>query len=193
MKQLFILLLFIIFSQKALAQEQPGSVVISFYKWYFSMIEQGTIEEYQPIFVPDTTGMTTLNMNKYITNLKSYHFSDSLINKEIESYLKCIEEVRKIPFGQLNEKLPNLEDYRNIGCDFFNIYRWTMCVEPLSGIDIIETITIDPNNVIVKGKFYSSTSPVSDKSYWNKYLYAALIKKNNIWEINRIEIKNTND
>lgn len=193
MKHLFIIFYLLLLPIKTLAQESPDSVVVNFYKWYFSVVEQGEIEEYQPLFVADSTGMATLNMNKYIKNLKDCHFTDSLIYKEIASYQKCIKEINKTRYDELNDKLPNLEDYRNIGCDFFNIYRWTMCVEPLDGVDIIERISIDQNNVIIKGKFYSANNPAKDKSYWNKYLYVALINKENGWQIDRIEIKETDD
>lgn len=178
---------------KTLGQKSPESVVIDFYKWYFSVIESGQIEEYQPVFIADSTGMTTLNMNKYIENLILYNFTDSLIKNEISSYQNCVKEVSKTKFDELNEKFPNLDDYKNIGCDFFNIYRWIMDVEPMSGVEILETINIDENKIIIKGQFFRGDEMAKDKSYWNKYLYVALNKENNTWKIDQIEIRKTNE
>ena len=79
MKNYFLIFVLLSLPLKALAQTSPDSVVINFYKWYFDVIESGQIEEYQPIFAADSLGMTTLNMDKYIKNLRQYNFSDSLI------------------------------------------------------------------------------------------------------------------
>ncbi|WP_321517488.1 hypothetical protein [uncultured Bacteroides sp.] len=177
---------------KSLAQKSPESVVTDFYNWYFEVIESGQIEEYQPIFVADSTGMATLNMDKYIKNLRFYNFTDSLINHEINSYQNCIKEVSKTKFDDLNDKFPNLDDYKNIGCDFFNIYRWLMDVEPMNGVEIIETIKVNENKIIVKGRFFRGSDITKDKSYWNKNLYVSLNKENSIWKIDQIEIKKTN-
>ena len=193
MKNLFITLILFLLSTKTTAQTSPDSVVINFYEWYFSVIESGQIEEYQPEFVADSTGMTTLKMDKYIENLRLHNFTDSLINREIASYQNCIKEINKTRFDELNDKLPNLDDYRNIDCDFFNIYRWIMDVEPMNGVDVIEKINIDNNRIVIKGRFFRGSELTKDKSYWNKLLYVALINENNIWKINQIEIRNTKD
>jgi hypothetical protein len=193
MRNYVLIFILLLLPMKTLGQKSPESVVIDFYKWYFSVIESGQIEEYQPVFIADSTGMTTLNMNKYIENLILYNFTDSLIKNEISSYQNCIKEVSKTKFDELNEKFPNLDDYKNIGCDFFNIYRWIMDVEPMSGVEILETIKIDENKIIIKGQFFRGDEMAKDKSYWNKYLYVALNKKNNTWEIDQIEIRKTNE
>ncbi len=192
MRNNILILLLLLLPVKALAQKSPESVVIDFYKWYFSVIESGQIEEYQPIFVADSVGMTTLDMGKYINNLRLYNFTDSLINSEITSYQNCIKEVSKTKFNELNDKLPDLDDYKKIGCDFFNIYRWIMDVEPMSGIEILETITIDENKIIIKGQFFRGDEMAKNRNYWNKFLYVALNKENNTWKINQIEIRKTN-
>lgn len=192
MRNNILILLLLLLPVKALAQKSPESVVIDFYKWYFSVIESGQIEEYQPIFVADSVGMTTLDMGKYINNLRLYNFTDSLINSEITSYQNCIKEVSKTKFNELNDKLPDLDDYKKIGCDFFNIYRWIMDVEPMSGIEILEKITIDENRIIIKGQFFRGDEMAKDRNYWNKFLYVALNKEKNTWKINQIEIKKTN-
>lgn len=192
MRNVILIFLLLIVPTKALSQKSPQSVVVDFYKWYFGVIESGQIEEYQPIFVADSAGMTALDMNKYIKNLKLYNFSDSLINHEVASYQSCIKEIGKIKFNELNDKFPNLDDYKNIGCDFFNIYRWLMDVEPMNGVDIIETIKINENKIIIKGQFFRGDEKTKDKSYWNKFLYVSLNNENNTWKIDQIEIKKTN-
>lgn len=192
MRNVILIFLLLIVPTKALSQKSPQSVVIDFYKWYFGVIESGQIEEYQPIFVADSAGMTALDMTKYIKNLKLYNFSDSLINHEVASYQSCIKEIGKIKFDELNDKFPNLDDYKNIGCDFFNIYRWLMDVEPMNGVDIIETMKINENKIIIKGQFFRGDEKTKDKSYWNKFLYVSLNNENNVWKIDQIEIKKTN-
>lgn len=187
---LFILLLLL--PLKSFSQKTPESVVIDFYKWYFGVIDSGQIEEYQPVFVADSCGMTTLDMKKYMDNLKLHNFTDSLINKEIASYHDCIKSISQTKFSELNDKYPNLEDYKNIGCDFFNIYRWIMDVEPMSGVDILKTININENKVVIQGQFYRGDDATKDKSYWNKYLYVSLKRENSEWKIDQIEIRNTN-
>ena len=71
-------------------------IVNEFYDWYISAIKEGNCADFNPIFVESEDGMTTLDLSKYIENLKTYKFSDSLITKEKESYSKCIENLKTI-------------------------------------------------------------------------------------------------
>lgn len=159
-------------------------IVVEFYKWYSQKLTSDNPSEFQPEFAQDKNGYTTLDFTAYVINLKRMNCSDNFISREIESYKPCIENLKKIKYRELEEKLPDLSDYENIKCDFFNIHKWTMSMENFSGVEIKKSI-VQKDKSVVYGRIYEDTP---DKRYYYGNVIVKLLKVGNIWMIDDIKI-----
>ncbi|MDP4202815.1 MAG: hypothetical protein Q8861_08980 [Bacteroidota bacterium] len=193
-KTLFCALILFLFTTQAFAakpvyeSQQDETVcrqiVVDFYKWYSQKLSSNNASEFQPKFAQDENGYTTLDFTAYVKNLKRMKCSDSFISREIESYEPCIENLKKIKYREVEDKLPDLSDYENIKCDFFNIHRWTMSMENFSGVEIKKT-TVQKDKSVVCGIIYEDTP---DKKYYYGTVVVTLLKIGNIWMIDDIKI-----
>jgi len=114
-------------------------IVNEFYDWYLTSIKEKKYSDYMPVFVESKIGMTTLDYAVYLNNLKLHRFSDSLINKERQSYDDCSGNLEKVKFDDFQKScFTDLDEYEQINCDFTNFYRWIGGQEPIDGIKIIE-------------------------------------------------------
>ena len=169
--------------------------VNEFYNWYIAAIRKENYSDYMPRFVETENGMTTLDLSKYIDNLKTYSFSDSLIIKEKESYLKCIESLRTVRFSDFGKTIFfGLEDYENACCDFGNCYRWIGSQESIYGIRIqgIQFISTDTVLVSIEYSWLGFDEDLNSEYiyYGNIDLHGAgnkliVIKQNNDWYIDK--------
>ena len=160
-----------------------SNIVNDFYDWYLISIKEKKNVEFQPQFIENDKGMTTLDFTKYIENLKKYHFSDSLINAEVQSYQKCISHLEKTKYSEF-ESWTDLDDFESTNCDFGNYYRWASGQEPIDGI-IIHQITNEGFFTLVKLKCYETGSN-GERYYWgNKKV--KLKNQNNEWFISSIK------
>ena len=165
--------------------------VNDFYDWYISAINKRGYVDYMPRFAETENGMTSLDFSKYIENLKTYIFSDSLITKEKESYLKCIENLRTIKFSEFEKTIfIDLDEYEESCCDFGNRYRWIGGQEPVDGMRIQDIQFISTDTVLVSIE-YSWLG--FDENSNTKYIYYGdgnkliAIKQNNDWYIDQID------
>ena len=165
--------------------------VNEFYDWYVSSINKKGYVDYMPRFAEVENGMTTLDFSKYIENLRKYRFSDSLIIKEKESYLKCIENLKTIKFSDFGKTIfTDLDEYEEACCDFGNRYRWIGGQEPVDGMRIQDIQFISTDTVLVSIE-YSWLS--FDEDLNTEYIYYGggnkliVIKQNNDWYIDKID------
>jgi len=186
MKRTYIFFLIIFFPTIILAQKEPETVIIDFYSWYFNSIKNRLTKEYQPFFDADNNGMTTINTDKYIKNLKSLNFSDKLIKNEIASYKACLAEIGKVKFKELNEKFTDISNYEDIGCDFFNSFRWTWNMLGDDRIKVVETKEISDKKKVLRCEL-STYNEQEKKNDFCHYFYATMIYENNKWLIDAIE------
>jgi hypothetical protein len=183
---IFIILSLIGFLKNLQSQSNSDSInlcttVTNFFNWYITSIKNNKSSEYQPQFIENEKGMTTLDLSRYIDNLKTMHFSDSLLNIEINSYQKCIENLGKVKFIDFKNRFDDLDDFEEIGCDFSNYYRWTGGQEPIDGIRIKEVNMRNANKATVTVEyFYFETRGTN--YYWGNN-QVTLRKRNNYWEI----------
>jgi hypothetical protein len=183
---IFIILSLIGFLKNMQSQSNSDSInvcttVNNFFNWYITSIKNNKTSEYQPQFIENEKGMTTLDLFRYIVNLKTMHFSDSLLNIEMNSYQKCIENLGKVKFIDFKNRFDDLDDFEEIGCDFSNYYRWTGGQEPIDGIRIKEVKMKNANKATVTIEyFYVETSGTN--YYWSNN-QVILRKCNNYWEI----------
>jgi hypothetical protein len=166
--------------------------VNEFYNWYILAIKE---MNHTPQFVETENGMTSLDLSKYIDNLKTYRFSDSLIIKEKESYLKCIENLKTVRFSDFNKtEFWGLGDYEDACCDFGNCYRWIGSQESISGIRIQGLQFISTDTVLVSIEYswigfdedlnseYTYYGHIDLHGAGNKLI---VIKQNNDWYIDK--------
>jgi len=193
-KPICILILFIGFSSNLRASDNSSAdsikvaqIVNGFYDWYLTSIKEKKYSDFKPKFVESKNGMTTLDYSKYLDNLKVHRFSDSLINKERQSYSDCIENLGKVKYSDFQKTtFTDLDEYEQANCDFGNYYRWTGGQEPIDGIRI-KTIDILKNEMaIVSIEYYEFDSIKNTKHYWGKNKLT-LKKVENDWLIENID------
>ncbi len=163
--------------------------VDTFFDWYIDAINQKKHVEFQPIFIANKDGMTTLNFTKYLNNLSKYGFSDSLIIKEKLSYQHCINELQKVKYSSFKTKFTDLDDFEKIQCDFSNYYRWIGGQEPIDGIRIKSVKLNNPFSATVIIEFYNYNSEEKKNIFWGNYL-AILRKTKGKWKIENIPLNN---
>ena len=174
------------YSQENVNTGKIADYVTDFYEWYFTAIRQGLTDEYQPRFAANDNGMSTIALEKYIGNMRRHHYSDSLISKEIQRYQNSSEQISNIEFEKLAVQFEDIDGYESIGCDFFSFYRWTLELEPVDGIKIINIEAVNPTVVVISGQFYNEDS--SGRYFWNKRCEATIRLIDDHWKIDYIEI-----
>ncbi|MDR1761783.1 MAG: hypothetical protein LBR55_04980 [Bacteroidales bacterium] len=195
--KLIVFLSILLFANNSQAQNSHSDItrifqiVNEFYDWYISAIESSDV--YQPQFVETKTGMTTLDFSPYCENLRKYRFSDALIQKEKESYSKCIENLKMVQFSEFGEtKFVDLDDFEETYCDFGNRFRWIGGMESSDGIRIhgVQFISVDTAVVSIDYAEYAFDEE-SDKGYvyFSKESRNELIvvKQNNDWYIDAVD------
>ncbi len=160
-------------------------VTREFFNWYVSAIK-GTIKtDYQPKFVQDKNGMTTLDFKEYFNNLKSLHCTDNLIQKERDSYNECLLNLSKIKFSDFKTRFTDLDQFENINCDFENYYRWTGGQEPIDGIKIERVEQVNTDTFLITVTYYVDNGKGYGLSYWGNNKLS-LLKQKDKWMINGI-------
>jgi hypothetical protein len=181
-------------SLKAQNDNQPDSIRVSkiisdFYSWYINSIKDHKHLDYQPGFIENKEGNTTLDLDNYINNLKKYEFSDSLILNETISYRDCINKLVTVKFTDFKKVVfVDLDEYEQFKCDFSNNYRWIGGQEICDGIRIDALKFSSAKRCEVRIKKYTLTG---DKDYywWSYTIKVICIRTHNNWKINSIEIK----
>jgi hypothetical protein len=188
MRKIFILALFV-FSVLQLSAIEPDTsickkLVVDFYRWYGEKFKAEDQSEFQPKFIQDKEGYTTLDFESYVYNLRRLNCSENFINREIAHYQPCINNLKTIKFIDFQNNLSDLSDYENIECDFFNYNRWTMSMENFSGVEVLKAV-VNKDSVIINGRIYEDTQ---DHKYYYGDIFVTLLKIDNEWKIENIEI-----
>jgi hypothetical protein len=181
-------------SRNAQNINQTDSIFVSklisgFYTWYIGAIKDHKSIDYQPRFIENKGGYTTLDFDNYVENLKANGFSDSLIQDEIKSYSECISKLATVKYSDFKKSVfVDLDEYEQYKCDFSNKYRWIGGQEICDGIKITNLKFSVNKRCQVIVKKYNLTN---EKEYfwWDYSIYLLCTKTNNKWEIKSIEIK----
>ena len=194
MKKLFLtILMFFSFICKGQISK-TDSILISktvtdFYSWYAKAASSNDIKEIRPLFIKDSKGMTTLDFNTYVDNLRKNNFSPTLIEKTIRAYDPCLKNLNKISFNDFNT-YTDLDQFEEIKCDFNNHYEWTMDMEQIDGADVSKITRINEKDVIVDVLFFNIGTKDNKKRFWDyKIGRISLIKDAGNWKINDITVK----
>jgi len=132
--------------------------------------------------------MTTLDCSKYFENLKKLNFSDSLLEKEKQSFQDCIDNLSKVKYSEFETKFDDLDDYESTNCDFFNYYRWIGGMEPIGGIKIKNIQFYNYQKAIVVLEYFNYYTE-DNKYYFYGKNKVTLIKVDNQWKILAIDWK----
>ncbi|WP_372754184.1 hypothetical protein [Labilibaculum sp.] len=152
----------------------------NFFEWYIHSSRCEENEENRPIFVIDSNEVVRLDLTKYLTNLRKYHFAEELISLEIESYKSCEENLKKLT----KEEFLSFEDifaYEEIDCGFDNNYKWIGGQEMIDGIRISKFDFLSRNKCRIEVEYYSING--EEKSFWKNNTPIILRKNKNNWEI----------
>ena len=189
-KSRLIILLFTLTFLKSFAQKDSIEVVSKFndfYNWYFNSLIDWKNSDYKPKFDKDSNGMATLIFDKYVANLTKYHFSDSLIKKEINSYKTCLDNLQKMTFEEFNQ-LDDIDDLENIDCNFSNYFRWVGDnLEYPKNVMIIDIVQFDNITIKVHGSFFDFLDNGNEKYFWGYGPIMTFKLINDKWKINNIE------
>jgi hypothetical protein len=161
-----------------------SNVVNDFYKWYVEAIKNRKGGEFQPKFIEDRNGMTTLDCSSYLQNLERLNFSDSLIIREKQSYKTCVDNLAQVKFSEFKTEWTDLDDFEENNCDFSNYYRWIGLMEPIDGIRIIAVDLKKVNIAFVRIEYFSF-GVNNSKDFWGNNA-VELIKVDKHWKINKI-------
>lgn len=155
----------------------------AFYDWYISAMKNTPAKELFPAFVRDANGMTTLDMEVYLSNLRKYQFSKKLIRKEVNTYTACIEHLKKIPFETFNSTFTDLDQFEAIHCDFQNYYHWGGGQEGFDGIVIDRIISMNKKALRVDLHYLSCVDSKECEAW--EATYILFTKENGSWKIDQ--------
>ena len=159
-----------------------SAIASNFFQWYIAQSYTNLEGEVNPKFVKSSNGMTTLDFEPYVSNLKKHGFSDSLIEHEKASYSTCIENLARVPYPDFL-RFGDLADFETRECDFNNYYRWTGGQEMMSSYAVTRVLCNQTRANVYGILFDSSQQPAS----YRKEIVVRMQKQNNEWKI--IEIK----
>jgi hypothetical protein len=136
-----------------------SSQIIGFYSWYFEVIKNDKMDgEFNPMFVRQNNGMTTLDFTNYRNGLRRHKFTDAFIERKVSTYKTCVQNLNQIPFDEFS-KLTDLDDFENINCDFGNRYEFTGGMEPKHAAELINLQLVDKKKIIGHVGFSSFARP----------------------------------
>jgi len=157
------------------------TLIEGFYSWYIEIVKNGRLQkDFNPYFVKNKDGMTTLDFSKYEEELKKFKFSEEFIKKKTQDYKSCVDNLASIPFDKFITY--ELEEYEKLKCEFSNFYEWTGGQEPKDKAELTILDFFDEKFAIGQIKFIYN-------SKFDGEAMAAFIKTGNSWNIYDIKLK----
>lgn len=155
------------------------TIIHDFFDWYILATNNKINSIYQPSFIEDKNGSTTLDLNSYTEKLRSCHFSEDLIQKEIRFYKPCIDNLKNVEYSDFLS-WTELDQFEESQCDFSNQYRWTGGQEPIPAHKISDIESIDSNHYQV---LINTSLNELDNS---RKMIVIMVKQSDNWYINNI-------
>lgn len=153
-----------------------------FYLWYIDLIKIGKLNsDFNPNFVRQDDGMTTLDFKKYTDGLRKYKFTENFIQRKIKDYKECIDNLKKVPFNKFSQ-YSDLDDFEKIKCDFSNRYEWTGGQEPKDKAELTILKPTDSKTIVGQVSFISKGSQDGTASVSFK-------KSKKEWRIDNIKLE----
>ncbi len=158
--------------------------ITGFYSWYADLIKRQKLnKEFNPIFIKEANGMTSLDFTKYKAGLKKFDFTDDFIKRRINGYKPCVDNLKTIPYDNFSKF--ELDEHEQIKCDFSNTYEWSGGMEPIDGSELVTLHKIDKHTMESKVRFYNATAD-RVKHYWG-LVTVTLINSKTGWMINDLK------
>jgi hypothetical protein len=153
-----------------------------FYSWYIDLIKSDKLNlDFNPGFARQADGMTTLDFKKYKDGLKKYKFTEDFIQRKINDFKNCVDNLKKVPFDKFSQ-YTDLDDFEKLECDFSNRYEWTGGQDPKDKAELINLKTVDSKTIIGQVNFTS----------YNKQDGTAMVtfkKLKKEWRIDKIRLE----
>ena len=150
-----------------------------FYSWYADMIINHRLnEDFNPSFERRDDGMTTLNFKNYRAGLSKYKFSDDFIERKINEYKPCVNNLKTIPYDTYITF--ELDEHEQIKCDFSNTYEWSGGMDPIDGAELVRLNQLKGDKIDAVIKFYYKTDKAKEYE-WGERTFT-LIKMSD-WQI----------
>ena len=153
-----------------------------FYSWYIDIIKTRKLEKgFNPSFVGQEDGMTTLDFKNYRDGLRRYKFTENYIERKIKDYKECVDNLKNIPFAKFSQ-YTGLDEFENIMCDFSNRYEWTGGQEPVDKAELLNLKPSDNNSIVGQVRFtsYGSTYGTAKVTF---------IKIKKFWGVDNIQLE----
>ncbi len=129
-----------------------------FYSWYVDMIKEKRLnKDFNPSFVRLDNGMTTLDFKNYKGGLRRYKFSDDFIERKVNDYKPCVDNLRTVPYDSFVKF--ELDEHEQLKCDFSNTHEWTGGMEPVDKADLSNLELVDKKTIIGHVDFTSYSQP----------------------------------
>lgn len=161
----------------------------TFYSWYAGLIKSRKVDkDFSPNFIRRSDGMTTLDFTKYRDGLKKNNFTDTFIERKINGYRQCVDNLGKIKYETFL-KFRNLDQFEEIQCAFNNVHEWTSDMEPHDGAELSSLKAIDEKTITGIVQFYS-TNVNGHRYLWDyKQATVTFVRQGGSWKINDLKIE----
>ena len=163
--------------------DDPGKVVLNFYKWYLKSIYlKKSVEGPEVILTKDS--IYEIDATKHINFLKeSGYFSPKFYENEIQLYNRCGEQLKKVNVKQVEESGGLAADFvESEDCSFLSWMVWT-------GGQGEELSTVEIKSSNSKADIATVIAVIGDETgfkYSNPTV--TLVKENGEWKISKILI-----
>jgi len=135
-----------------------------FYSWYVDMIKNHRLnKDFNPSFEKRDDGMTTLNFKNYRAGLSKYKFSNDFIERKINEYKLCVDNLNTIPFDTYVKF--ELDEHEQINCDFSNTYEWSGGMDPIDGSELVRLNKLRDDKIEAVIKFYYNSNNTKEYKY----------------------------
>ena len=115
----------------------------------------------------------------YKEGLRKYGFTNDFIERKVNDYKPCVDNLKSIPFDSLNGF--ELDELENLKCDFSNTYEWGAGMDPIDGAVLVGLNKLSDREIEAIIKFRSGDG---DKGYITGANTFTVIKNKTHWQIN---------
>jgi hypothetical protein len=158
--------------------------IIGFYSWYADLGKRQKLnKEFNPVFIKDANGMTTLDFTKYRAGLRKFDFTDDFIKRKINGYKPCLDHLKTISYDTFMKF--ELDELEQITCDFSNTYEWSGGMEPIDGAELVTLHKIDKHTMESTVRFYNTTA--DRVKHYCGLVTVTLINSKTGWMINDLK------
>jgi hypothetical protein len=130
--------------------------ITGFYSWYADLGKRQKLDkEFNPVFIKEANGKTTLDFTKYRAGLRKFDFTEDFIKRKINGYKTCLDSLKTISYDVFIKL--EVDELEKITCDFSNTYEWSGGMEPIDGAELVTLNKMDKHTMESMVRFYNLT------------------------------------